>query len=170
MTIEQPSYRAVLGTQYVARTFLASIIGQLSMAMSGLALVLLLQKSTGSFAISGAVTAALGIAKVVTTPWRARLIDRRGQFVMLSAQQRSCRVAGRAGLHSRCRPSTRGVPGRHRGISLPPFATTMRVLLSAAMSPGELRRRGVSLHAVAGELRASGRLPAGSAHLTVELT
>ncbi|MFC5788767.1 hypothetical protein EDM22_08650 [Agromyces tardus] len=85
MSTEPLSYRAVLRTPHVTRSFLSSIVGRLSLATSGLALVLLLQRATGSFAIAGGVTAALGIANVVATPWRARLIDRRGQAVVLSA-------------------------------------------------------------------------------------
>ena len=72
------SYLTVLREPHVVRSFIPSIIGRLSLATSGLALVLLLEQSTGSFAIAGIVTAALGIANVVVTPWRARLIDHRG--------------------------------------------------------------------------------------------
>jgi hypothetical protein len=64
------SYRAVLRTPQIARSFLPSIVGRLSLATSGLALVLLLEQSTGSFALAGAITAVLGIANVVATPLR----------------------------------------------------------------------------------------------------
>ncbi|WP_448808760.1 MFS transporter [Agromyces bauzanensis] len=147
------SYRAVLRTQHVARSFLSSIVGRLSLATSGLALVLLLERSTGSFAIAGAVTAVLGIASVAATPWRARLIDRRGQAVVLTALS----LGHAASLVALGLSSHAGLPillclSVLAGASAPPFAATMRVLWSAALPPGGLRTRGLSLDAVAGEV------------------
>jgi predicted MFS family arabinose efflux permease len=153
MSTDQLSYRAVLRTQHVARSFLPSIIGRLSLATSGLALVLLLERSTGSFAIAGAVTAALGIANVVATPWRARLIDRRGQAVVLTTLS----LGHAASLVALGLTPNAGLPillclSAIAGASSPPFAATMRVLWSAALPPGGLRTRGLSLDAVAGEV------------------
>lgn len=153
MSTEQLSYRAVLRTQHVARSFLSSIIGRLSLATSGLALVLLLEQSTGSFAIAGAVVAVLGIANVAATPWRARLIDRRGQALVLSALS----LGHAAALVTLGLSSHAGLPvllalSVIAGASSPPFAATMRVVWSAALPPGGLRTRGLSLDAVAGEV------------------
>ena len=153
MSTEPLSYRAVLRTPHVTRSFLSSIVGRLSLATSGLALVLLLQRATGSFAIAGGVTAALGIANVVATPWRARLIDRRGQAVVLSALS----LAHAASLVAIGLDPNAGLPillclGVIAGASSPPFAATMRVLWSISLPPGGLRTRGLSLDAVAGEV------------------
>ncbi|WP_022891084.1 MFS transporter [Agromyces subbeticus] len=153
MSTEPPSYRAVLRTEHIARAFLPSIIGRLSLSTSGLALVLLLERATGSFAIAGAVTATLGIANVVVTPWRARLIDRRGQALVLTSLgllHASSLVALGLAPHA-------GLPillclSVIAGASSPPFAASMRVLWSAALPPGGLRVRGLSLDAVAGEV------------------
>lgn len=84
MSLHHPSYRAVLSTQHVARSFLPSALGRLSPATSGLAMVLLLVETTESFTNAGLVTAAFGLADVVATPWRARLIDRLGPTLPLS--------------------------------------------------------------------------------------
>ncbi|WP_299169734.1 MFS transporter [uncultured Arthrobacter sp.] len=153
MTTEQPSYRAVLNTEHTARSFLPSILGRLSLATSGLALVLLLEQSTGSFAVAGAVTATLGIANVVATPWRARLIDRRGQTMTLAVlglthtlSLIALGLAGNAGL-----PILLGL-SVIAGASSPPFGATMRVLWSAALPAGGMRTRGFSLDAVAEEV------------------
>ncbi|WP_448006842.1 MFS transporter [Agromyces bauzanensis] len=153
MSTDQLSYRAVLRTQHVARSFLPSIIGRLSLATSGLALVFLLERSTGSFAIAGVVIATLGMANVVATAWRARLIDRRGQTVVLTALS----LAHAASLVALGLTANAELPillclSVIAGASSPPFATTMRVLWSAALPPGGMRTRGLSLDAVAGEV------------------
>ncbi|WP_460461817.1 MFS transporter [Arthrobacter pigmenti] len=153
MSTEQSSYRAVLSTRHAARSFLPSILGRLSLATSGLALVLLLEETTGSFAIAGAVTAVLGIANVVATPWRARLIDRRGQAMPLTVLG----LGHAASLIALGLTAEAGLPtllclGVLAGVSAPPFGATMRVLWSAALPPGGLRTRGYSLDAVAEEV------------------
>lgn len=153
MSTEQPSYRAVLRTQHVARSFLPSVIGRLSLATSGLALVLLLEQSTGSFAIGGAVIATFGIANVVATPWRARLIDRRGQAMVLTALSLTHAASLVAlGLTANAGLTVLLCLGVVAGASSPPFATIMRVLWSVVLPPGGLRIRGLSLDAVAGEV------------------
>ncbi|SFQ17863.1 hypothetical protein [Amycolatopsis rubida] len=85
MSTEHLSYWAALRQPHVVRSFLPSVLGRSSLAMSGLALVFLLESGSGSFAAAGAVTAVPGIANVVATPWRARAVDRLGQTAVLSA-------------------------------------------------------------------------------------
>ncbi|WP_136709258.1 MFS transporter [Agromyces sp. H66] len=153
MPTEHLSYRAVLHTRHVARSFLPSVIGRLSLATSGLALVFLLERSTGSFAVAGVVIATLGIANVVATPWRARLIDRRGQTVVLTALSLTYAASLVAlGLNAHAELPVLLCLGAVAGASSPPFATSMRVLWSMALPPGGLRTRALSLDAVAGEV------------------
>lgn len=121
--------------------------------MSGLALVLLLESGSGSFAAAGAVTAVLGTANVVATPWRARAVDQFGQTTVLS-------VLG--ALHTIALIAFAANPdapllfllclGAVAGLSIPPFGSTMRVVWSAALANGPLHTRGLSLDAVAEEL------------------
>ncbi|MYW95221.1 hypothetical protein G3I59_32645 [Amycolatopsis rubida] len=85
MSTEHLSYWAALRQPHVVRSFLPSVLGRSSLAMSGLALVFLLESGSGSFAAAGAVTAVPGIANVVATPWRARAVDQLGQTAVLSA-------------------------------------------------------------------------------------
>ncbi|GAB3368399.1 putative MFS family arabinose efflux permease [Amycolatopsis echigonensis] len=153
MSTEQFSYWAALRQPHVVRSFLPSILGRSSLAMSGLALVLLLESGRGSFAAAGAVTAVLGTANVVATPWRARAVDRFGQTAILS-------VLG--ALHTIALIVFAANPdapllfllclGTVAGLSIPPFGSTMRVVWSAALASGPLRTRGLSLDAVAEEL------------------
>lgn len=153
MSTEQPSYLAVLATPHVVRSFLPSIIGRLSLATSGLALVLLLEQSTGSFVLAGSVTAALGIANVVATPWRARLIDRLGQTGVLAALGLGHAGALIAlGLLPRADSPILLLLAVIAGATSPPFGATMRVLWADALPARGLRARGFSLDAVAEEV------------------
>ncbi|RLP83284.1 MFS transporter [Mycetocola lacteus] len=153
MSSPSHTYTTVLRTPHVARSFLPSILGRLSLATSGLALVLLLEHSSGSFAIAGAITAVLGIANVVATPIRARLIDRHGQTRVLAAlglthaaSLVALGVLVDAGL------PTLVVVALISGASSPPFGASMRVLWSTALPAGPGRSRGFSLDAVAEEV------------------
>ncbi len=153
MSIEQSSYRAALRTRHVARSFWPSIIGRSSLAMSGLALVLLLESGRGSFAVSGAVTAALGIANVVATPWRARAVDRFGRTGTMSILGAVHTVA-LVGFAARPEAGLTLLLllGVVAGVSIPPFGSTMRVLWSDALDTGPRRTRGLSLDTVAEEV------------------
>jgi len=151
--LSRPSYLTVLREPHLVRSFIPSIIGRLSLATSGLALVLLLEQSTGSFAIAGIITAALGIANVVVTQWRARLIDRQGQALPLAALG----LVHAASLIALGLLTDAGLPfllclSVVAGASSPPFGASMRVLWSAALPAGVRRTRGFSLDAVAEEL------------------
>ena len=80
---------AVLHLPGALRAFLPALLGRSALAMAGLALLLAVQKSTGSFADAGFASAAFGIANVVAAPWRARIIDRWGQRRALTSNTRS---------------------------------------------------------------------------------
>ncbi|MCS4274892.1 putative MFS family arabinose efflux permease [Mycetocola sp. BIGb0189] len=153
MSSPSQTYTTVLRTPHVVRSFLPSILGRLSLATSGLALILLLEHSSGSFAIAGAITAVLGIANVVATPIRARLIDRHGQTRVLAAlglthaaSLVALGVLVDAGL------PTLVIMALIAGASSPPFGASMRVLWSTALPAGPGRSRGFSLDAVAEEV------------------
>lgn len=153
MSTDHPSYRAVLRTPQTLRSFLPSIIGRLSLATSGLAVVLLLEQSSGSFVRAGTVTAVLGIANVIATPLRARLIDRHGQALVLGMLG----LAHTAALIALGLVPQAGLPwlialGAVAGASSPPFGATMRVVWSSALPPGRSRSLGFSLDAVAEEV------------------
>ncbi|MFP7834646.1 MFS transporter [Marisediminicola sp. LYQ134] len=141
----------------------------MSLATSGLALVLLLEQSTGSFAIAGGITAVLGLANVVATPWRARIIDRHGQSAMLTVlglTHASALIA--LGMLPHAGLPWLVVLGAAAGATSPPFGATMRVVWSTALAEGGSRSRGFSLDAVAEELTfAVGPLLAASLAVTV---
>src|SRR3954469_10312454 len=77
--------RAVLRTPGVAPLFFASCVARLPMGALGLILVLHTQELTGSYARGGVVAGVYTLALAISNPLLARVADRRGQTVVLSA-------------------------------------------------------------------------------------
>src|ERR671929_647598 len=65
---------------------LAGFAGRMPSAMVPLALLLMVQQQTGSYAVAGLASATLGIAMAVMAPMLGRLADRRSPRVVLLAE------------------------------------------------------------------------------------
>src|SRR3712207_2314903 len=65
---------------------LAGFAGRLPSAMVPLALLLMVQQQTGSYAVAGLASATLGIAMAVMAPVLGRLADRRSPRIVLLAE------------------------------------------------------------------------------------
>jgi MFS family permease len=72
-------YRRVLGAPHVRALVVASVLARIPLGMTSLALVLYVERLTGSFGSAGAVTAAFAVAAGVVSPLQGRLVDRLGQ-------------------------------------------------------------------------------------------
>lgn len=71
-------YVELLRPQDVRQTIAASMIGRLPIGITGLAILLLVQNATGSFALGGAASAAYVVGLALVAPVLGRIIDRRG--------------------------------------------------------------------------------------------
>ncbi len=71
-------YGEVLRPPGAASALAASVLGRLSLGMTGLALLLLVREVTGSYASAGVVSACYAISFAVGAPSRARAADRTG--------------------------------------------------------------------------------------------
>jgi MFS family permease len=71
-------YAALLAQRDIRYSFAASILGRLPIGVTGLAILLLVQTSTGSFARGGAATACYVVGLAALAPALGRVIDRYG--------------------------------------------------------------------------------------------
>jgi MFS family permease len=78
-----PRYAALFRAPHVRRLVLSGLLARLPMGMIGLALLLLVRDSGGSYAAAGGVSGAYFIATAVGAPIAGRLVDRRGQTRIL---------------------------------------------------------------------------------------
>jgi MFS family permease len=146
----------VLGLPGLLRAFVPALMGRFSLAMVGLALLLAVQETTGSFAQAGFTAAAFGFANVIASPWRARAVDRWGQGIALSTMA-AFHAAGLLGLAVIVTTGGAGSGwfiglGTLIGLSAPPLGASMRVIWSSLTVPGDQRRKAFSLDAVSEDL------------------
>jgi MFS family permease len=77
------AYRDVWRQPSAPVLLLAGFAGRLPSAMVPLALLLMVQQQTGSYAVAGLASATVGIAMAIMSPVLGRLADRRGPRVVL---------------------------------------------------------------------------------------
>jgi predicted MFS family arabinose efflux permease len=134
-------YAAVVREAGVAPAFAASILGRLSLGMTGLAILLLVRQSSGSYADAGAVSAAYSVAFAVGAPRLARRADRRGPGTVLvqCALLQPVALGCLALLGAHDAPSLLlAVPAVVAGVFVPPLSAVMRALWAARLSEPSL--------------------------------
>jgi MFS family permease len=77
--------RAIASSTAIRRLFATSIVARLPLAMLSIGLMVHVQHLTRSFTAAGAVTGAYALALAVGGPLLGRLVDRRGQTLVLLA-------------------------------------------------------------------------------------
>lgn len=89
-------YGAVLATPGGPSLSAAGLVARLPSAMSGIALLVLVQDATGSYATAGGVAGAYGVCVALASPALARAVDRRGQrpVLLLSAALQAVGLLG----------------------------------------------------------------------------
>ena len=76
-------YRRVLRAPHVRPLVAAVLVSALPIGMGTLAIVVFIQRETGSYSAAGLVAAALAAGAATVTPALGRLIDRAGQAAVL---------------------------------------------------------------------------------------
>ncbi|MEU5401345.1 MFS transporter [Streptomyces sp. NPDC005963] len=147
---------AVLLLPGALRAFLPALIGRSALAMGGLALLLAVEDSTGSYTQAGFATAAFGMANVVAAPWRARAVDRFGQRIALIAM-----ASGQAAGFTALALSTETdrvadvwflALSTVIGLTAPPLGAAMRMIWASLTTAGDQRTKAFSIDAVCEEL------------------
>ena len=148
-------YAALLRPRELRTTFAASVLGRLPIGITGLAILLLVQTSRGSFASGGAATACYITGLAVVSPALGRLIDRYGPHRVLGL----CSVAFPSTLIALVVAVTADGPlwvvlaaAASAGATFPPITVTMRTHLKRALGDDPLVGTAYSLESVIIEL------------------
>jgi hypothetical protein len=129
-------YRRFLRAPGVARLFSSMLIGRLPAGMLSLAIVLRITGDGGTYRLAGAVGGAYAVGIGLTSPLLSRLIDRKGQTVVLVP----CAFATLATatllgvLPTSSPPALLMLAGALLGTTLPPLASTSRTMWPAVVS------------------------------------
>ena len=77
------AYARLLRVPHVGLLLAATTVARLPIGINGLALILYVRHTSGSFAAAGLVAGALGLGTAIGAPLAARLVDRRGAGTLL---------------------------------------------------------------------------------------
>jgi MFS family permease len=143
----------VFRTPGVLPLYLASVVARLPQGAEGIVLLLRTRDITGSYAAGGVVTAAFGLAVGVGQPLLGRLIDRRGQQVVLVP---GALVGGAALVVFATLPDNAPLGALIAlavvaGGASPPINSCLRALLSEVIAPA-LRHRAFAIDSTVFEL------------------
>ena len=131
------------------------LVGRLSFGMTGLAMLLLVEERTGSYARAGAAAAVYAVTLAVSSPLRSRSIDRNGQtrVLRLTGTVHPVAVAGfLAALLTDRSPLVYLLFVVLAGMFVPPFGSVMRTLWGELVGDDALRARAYAMEGVLIEL------------------
>ena len=144
-------YRALLQPREMKQTIAASMLGRLPIGVTGLAILLLVQSATGSFARGGAATACYVVGLGIVAPLLGRLIDRTGPVRTLAA----CSIAFPAALIALVASVQWNAPGfvvlgsaAAAGATFPPITVCMRTYFKQRLGDDPLLVTAYSLESV----------------------
>jgi MFS family permease len=146
--------RAVLRAPGFAWLFGASMVGRVPAFGIGLVLVLRTRELTGSFAAGGVAAGISALAMCVSAPVLGRLVDRRGQAVVLSG----CAALSAAGMLALgLLPQGAGMAAAAAcavatGLGFPPLGACLRAALPALLPDRERRHAAFALESAMTEV------------------
>jgi MFS family permease len=124
-------YLALLRLPGAARLAGAALIGRLPIGMQALAVIILVEESTGSYGTAGGVAAAFAVASGVFSPVQGRAVDRIGQTPVLLVSvfvYAAGLVALVVAAGAEASPVVLAACGVVAGAALPPLSACMRTL------------------------------------------
>jgi MFS family permease len=142
--------RGILRTPGALGLFAASCVARLPMGALGLLLVLHTQQLTGSYGKGGLVSGAYALALGVSNPLLARVVDRRGQTVVLrvGAPVAAVMVVALALLPAGTPLAAIAACAAVAGLSQPPVGACMRALWPVLFDDAARRHAAYALEGV----------------------
>lgn len=147
-------YRALFAAPQTRALFVASLLGRLPIGVTGLAVLLLMQASSGSFAAGGTAAGCYVAGLAVVAPVLGRIIDRRGPRRVLLA----CAIAFPLALTALIAAASAEltslalVAAAAAGASFPPISVCMRTYFRQALADEALLAAAYSAESVLIEL------------------
>jgi predicted MFS family arabinose efflux permease len=148
-------YTAVLQPRDLRETFAVSLLGRLPIGITGLAILLLVQTSSGSFAVGGLASACYLAGLAAIAPALGRLIDRYGPRPALLASMLafpSALLALVLAVHNQAPAALVLVFSAAAGAMFPPITVCMRTYLKRRFADDTLLTTAYSLESVFIEL------------------
>ena len=148
-------YRAVLGTPGALVPVIGSLLARLPIAMLGLALLLYVQRETGSFALAGLMSAGALIGVASGSVVQGRVMDRVGPTVPLLVACGLFAVAETAGVLAIEAHAPAGVLVALAfgiGVSQPTVGSASRALWTRLVPPGSARQAAYAYEAISMEV------------------
>src|SRR5215831_17110999 len=146
--------KAVLAVPGAGALLSASVIARLPLAMLSLALLVHAEHLTGSFALAGLVSGGYTVGLGVGGPFLGRLVDRRGQLVVLlaTAFATSVLLAAVALLPASAPGLVLVAVAAGIGLTMPPVSGCVRTLLPEVLPDAEALPAAYALESSALEL------------------
>jgi MFS family permease len=148
-------YGALLALPGARRPAIASSVGSLPIGLFGLAILLLVEGSTGSFAAAGRVVGAFGLGNALGAVAQGRLMDHLGHTRVL----RTAAVTHLAACTSLVVAATSGAPGAvllacavAGGFTLPQLPAAMRSLWGSLVTDQQQRETAYAMVTIAFEV------------------
>ncbi|MEU4191206.1 MFS transporter [Kribbella sp. NPDC026611] len=131
------AFRTVLALPHVRSLAVSSLIARLPKGMMPLAVVLLVSRQTGSYAIAGTVTALFAMGDALTAPWQGRLVDRFG-YVRVLIPIAVVHVTATIGLTIARSPAALCALAAVAGLGVPPISGAVKARLAELVADDQV--------------------------------